>query len=129
MDHAVVGGDILEQKVDAIVNAWHPNNTRRWRLDRRGAIKRHPGLWPFRELSRARPLLLGMGALTGAGPLNYAGIIHVAGQSLLCRATGFSIRKSVTSAIPLAPERGFSSIALPIIGTRSGAFGEKERWG
>ena len=40
MDHAVVGGDILEQKVDAIVNAWHPNITRPWRLGRRGAIKR-----------------------------------------------------------------------------------------
>src|SRR5262249_40930732 len=87
-----------------------------------GAIKRRAGLEPFRELARAGPLRLGTAVFTGAGRLGYRGIIHVAGINMLWRASGESIRRSVSSAMSIVADRGFASIAFPIIGAGSGGF-------
>jgi PadR family transcriptional regulator, regulatory protein PadR len=51
----VVGGDLLDQRVDAIVNAWNRNFIPWWLLLPQGvsgAIKRRGGYAPFRELRR-----------------------------------------------------------------------------
>jgi O-acetyl-ADP-ribose deacetylase (regulator of RNase III) len=127
--YAVVDGDLLEQPVDAIVNAWNRNVIPWWLLISMGvsgAIKRRAGLAPFEALGDLGPIPLGGAVLTGAGLLPYRGIIHVAGIDLLWRASRASIRDSAQSAIALARDRGFATLAMPVIGSGSGGFAEPE---
>lgn len=119
----VVHGDLLDQDVDAIVNAWNRNVVPWWLLIPQGvsrAIKRRAGYAPFRELARLGPIPLGGAVVTSAGKLPHKAIIHVAGINLLWRASEKSIRGSVRSAITLARDRGFRSIAFPLIGAGTG---------
>jgi O-acetyl-ADP-ribose deacetylase (regulator of RNase III) len=98
----VVEGDLLDQQVDAIVNAWNRNILPWWLLLPQGvsgAIKRRGGLQPFRELRRVGAMPLGTAVVTSAGRLPYRGIIHVAGINLLWRASEQSIRDSVKHAL------------------------------
>lgn len=110
-----------------IVNAWNRNWIPWWLLLPQGvsgAIKRRAGSPPFRELGRAGPIALGGAVVTGAGRLPHKAIIHVAGINLLWRASPRSIQDSVHSALALAVERGFRSLAFPLIGAGSGGFAE-----
>jgi O-acetyl-ADP-ribose deacetylase (regulator of RNase III) len=123
----VVEGDLLDQRVDAIVNAWNRNVIPWWLLLPQGvsgAIKRRGGTQPFRELARVGPMPLGTAVVTSAGRLPYRGIIHVAGINLLWRASEQSIRDSVVHALARAREHGFRSLAFPILGAGSGGFNE-----
>ncbi len=122
-----VEGDLLEQRVDAIVNAWNRNIIPWWLLLPQGvsgAIKRHGGSAPFRELARVGPMPLGTAVVTSAGRLPFKGIIHVAGINMLWRASERSIRDSVANALARAREQGYASVAFPIIGAGSGGFDE-----
>jgi len=123
-----VEGDLLEQRVDAIVNAWNRNVLPWWLLLPQGvsgSIKRRAGLEPFRELARLGSIPLGGAVLTSAGRLPFRGIIHVAGINLLWRASVASIQDSVRNALILAAQHGFQSLAFPVIGAGSGGFDEK----
>ncbi|MCC6524452.1 MAG: macro domain-containing protein [Polyangiaceae bacterium] len=123
----VVTGDLLDQEVDVIVNAWNRNVVPWWLLIPQGvsrAIKRRAGYEPFRELARHGPIPLGGAVLTGAGRLPYRGIIHVAGISMFWRSSERSIRGSAKSALALAAEHGFSSVAMPLIGAGTGGGDE-----
>jgi O-acetyl-ADP-ribose deacetylase len=129
MQVRVVDGDLLDQDVDVIVNAWNRNIIPWWLLLPQGvsgAIKRRAGLEPFRELARHGSIPLGGAVLTGAGRLPFKGIIHVAGINMLWRSSELSIRKSVANAVELARRQHFRSIALPLIGAGSGG-GKEER--
>jgi O-acetyl-ADP-ribose deacetylase len=124
----VVEGDLLEQDVEVIVNAWNRNIIPWWLLLPQGvsgAIKRRAGLEPFREIGRTGALPLGEARITGAGELPHKGIIHVAGINMLWRSSEGSIRGSVRSALALAAEHGYRSIAFPVIGAGSGGMGEE----
>jgi O-acetyl-ADP-ribose deacetylase (regulator of RNase III) len=125
MQPDVVTGDLLDEDVEVIVNAWNRNVIPWWLLLPQGvsgAIKKRAGLEPFRELAKAGPLALGAAVLTGAGRLGHRGIIHVAGINMLWRASEESIRRSVSSAMSIVADRGFGSVAFPIIGAGSGGF-------
>jgi len=125
MTVVVVEGDLLDQNVDVIVNAWNRNIIPWWLLLPQGvsgAIKRRAGTGPFKELQKCGPMPLGRAVLTSAGKLPFQAIIHVAGINMLWRASEFSIRESVRNAIRLAEEHGFRSIAFPLIGAGSGGF-------
>jgi O-acetyl-ADP-ribose deacetylase (regulator of RNase III) len=125
----IVEGDLLDQDVDCIVNAWNRNVIPWWLLLPQGvskAIKRRAGLAPFWELGRHGPIPLGGAVLTSAGKLPQRAIIHVAGISLLWRSSEKSIRGSVRSSLELATRHGFRSIAFPLIGTGTGR-GRTER--
>lgn len=66
----VVDGDLLDQDVDVIVNAWNRNVIPWWLLLPQGvsrAIKRRAGYAPFRELARVGAIHLGGAVATGAG--------------------------------------------------------------
>jgi O-acetyl-ADP-ribose deacetylase (regulator of RNase III) len=124
MEPEIVKGDVLEQDVDVIVNVWNRNVIPWWLLLPQGvsgAIKRTGGTAPFRELAQHGPIQLGGAVLTGAGKLNFEGIIHVAGINLMWFATEKSIRGSVRSAMDIVDQHGFASIAFPIIGAGSGS--------
>ena len=123
----VVEGDLLDQHVDVIVNAWNRNIIPWWLLLPQGvsgAIKRRGGRVPFQAVAKHGPIPLGGAVLTSAGRLPFKGIIHVAGINMLWRASERSIRDSVRNALQLAHENGFRSIAFPLIGAGSGGFNQ-----
>ena len=123
MEIKIVDGDLLEQKVDVIVNAWNRNIIPWWLLLPQGvsgAIKRFGGTQPFRELARHGSMPLGTAVETSAGRLPYRAIIHVAGINLLWRSSVRSIQDSVRNAMSIAIDRRYSSIAIPLIGAGSG---------
>ena len=123
----VVHGDLLDQEVDVIVNAWNRNIIPWWLLLPQGvsgAIKRRGGTAPFKELAKHGSIPLGGAVLTSAGRLPFKAIIHVAGINMLWRSSEWSIRQCVRSAMALATERGFQSIAFPLIGAGSGGFNQ-----
>jgi O-acetyl-ADP-ribose deacetylase (regulator of RNase III) len=127
MNLQLVQGDLLDQDVDVIVNAWNRNIIPWWLLLPQGvsgAIKRRGGTSPFKELRKHGSIPLGGAVLTSAGRLPFKGITHVAGINMLWRASEWSIRQSVRNAMALAHEKGFRSIALPLIGAGSGGFNQ-----
>jgi O-acetyl-ADP-ribose deacetylase (regulator of RNase III) len=118
-------GDLLDQQVEVIVNAWNRNIIPWWLLLPQGvsgAIKRRGGLRPFRELGRKGPMPLGSAVVTGPGRLPYQAIIHVAGIDMMWRASERSIRISVRNSMALVEAHGWRSVAFPIIGAGSGGF-------
>ena len=119
----VVDGDLLEQDVEVIVNAWNRNVIPWWLLLPQGvsgAIKCRAGYEPFRELARHGPIPLGGAVVTSAGRLPFKAIIHVAGISLFWRSSQQAIRGCVRSALRIAREKGYRSIAFPLIGAGTG---------
>ncbi len=127
MSPTIVEGDLLDQDVEVVVNAWNRNVIPWWLLLPQGvsgAIKRRGGLEPFRELARLGPIPLGGAVLTGAGTLPFRGIIHVARIDLLWRASERSIRGSVRTALAIVAEQGFKSVAFPIVGGGTGGVSE-----
>ena len=90
MNVTVIEGDLLDQDVDVIVNAWNRNIIPWWLLLPQGvsgAIKKRGGTGPFKELSKHGPIPLGEAVLTSAGRLPFKAIIHVAGINMLWQAT------------------------------------------
>lgn len=123
MEPTVVSGDLLDQPVEAIVNPWNRNIIPWWLLLPQGvsgAIKRRAGVQPFQEVRRFGPIPLGEAVLTSAGRLPFLGIIHVAGINMFWRSSEFSVRQSVRSAMRIAREQKYRSIAFPLIGAGSG---------
>lgn len=123
MEPHIVDGDLLGQDVEVIVNAWNRNIIPWWLLLPQGvsgAIKRRGGLEPFRELGRKGAIPLGGAVETCAGRLPFRSIIHVAGINMLWRSSERSIRDSVRSAMAITLDKGYRSIAFPLIGAGSG---------
>jgi O-acetyl-ADP-ribose deacetylase (regulator of RNase III) len=127
MKAKVVDGDLLDQDVDVIVNAWNRNFIPWWLLLPQGvsgAIKKKGGYAPFREVRKYGLLPLGGAALTSAGELPQEAIIHVAGLHAYWVSSEKSIRLSVRNAMEMADEYNYKSIAFPLIGAGTG--GKKE---
>jgi O-acetyl-ADP-ribose deacetylase (regulator of RNase III) len=125
--YQIVDGDITEQPVDVIVNAWNRNIIPWWLLLPQGvsgAIKKRAGYQPFIELGRLGAIPLGQAVLTSAGKLPYRAIIHVAGISMWWTASPASIQASVRSAMQLVDQHGFASVAFPLIGAGTGGIGD-----
>ena len=123
MDLRVVEGDLLDQPVEVVVNAWNRNLVPWWLLLPQGvsrAIKRRAGSAPFREVGRHGIIPLGGAVETGAGRLPFKAILHVAGIDLVWRSSEWSVRQSVRSVLALAKSRGYRSVAFPLIGSGSG---------
>ncbi len=124
MNHIeIIEGDLLDQDVDVIVNAWNRNIIPWWLLLPQGvsgAIKKRAGYGPFRELGKLGPIPLGGAVLTTAGRLPFKAIIHVAGINMWWRSSERSIRASCRSVVALARQHGFQSIAFPLIGAGTG---------
>lgn len=123
----VVDGDLLDQEVEILVNAWNRNIIPWWLLLPQGvsgAIKRRAGVRPFIELGW-RPLPLGAARSTGAGRLPHRAIVHVAGIDMLWRSSERSIRDSAIHALAEVRRLGGRSVAFPVIGAGSGGMSEQ----
>ena len=126
MQAEMVSGDLLEQKVDVIVNSWNRNIIPWWLLLPQGvsgAIKRQGGTGPFKEVAKYGAIPLGEARLTSSGQLNFDAIIHVAGINLFWFATEYSVKQSVVNAMGIVNEQGYKSVAFPLIGSGSGNRG------
>jgi O-acetyl-ADP-ribose deacetylase (regulator of RNase III) len=124
MSIETVEGDLLDQQVDAIVNAWNRNTIPWWLLLPQGvsgAIKRR-GTAPFRELRKYGRMALGEAVWTGAGALPFKGIVHVAGINDFWRGSERTTRLCVRNVLAVVWEKGLESIAFPLIGTGSGGL-------
>ena len=100
MQIRIVKGDILDQKVDAIVNPWNRNLIPWWLLLPRGvsgSIKKRGGCRPFIELRRNNLLPLGGVLVTSARRLPFEGIIHVTGVGHNWRSSERSLCDPVRS--------------------------------
>lgn len=125
----VVEGNLLDQDVEVIVNAWNRNFIPWWLLLPQGvsgAIKKRGGTAPFQELRKFGTLALGEAVVTGPGKLPYKAIIHVAGINAFWRASEYSVRESVKNAVKIANEKGYQSLAFPTIGGHTGGLKEEK---
>lgn len=121
----IVQGDLLDQPVEVIVNAWNRNVIAWWLLLPQGvsgAIKKRGGYQPFKELARMGSIPAGGARLTSAGKLPFKAIIHVAAINLLWRASPEIVRNCTANALATAAENLFSSIAIPLIGSGTGGL-------
>ena len=90
MNVTVVEGDLLDQDVDVIVNAWNRNIIPWWLLLPQGvsgAIKKRGGTGPFKELRKHGAIPLGGAVLTSAGKLPFKGdcasVIDLSSESFI----------------------------------------------
>lgn len=123
MKPIIIQGDLLDQRVEVIVNAWNRNIIPWWLLLPQGvsgAIKKKGGHAPFREIAKFGAIPLGEARVTSAGNLPFKAIIHVAGINMFWCATKSSVTDSVMNAMKIVNERGFKSVAFPLIGAGSG---------
>lgn len=125
----VIDGDLLDQSVEVIVNAWNRNIIPWWLLLPQGVsggIKKRGGYEPFKELGRMGAIPPGGAVVTGPGRLPFKAIIHVAGINMLWSSSEQIIRDCVKNAMRIANEKGYASVAFPLIGAGTGGFNPDE---
>jgi O-acetyl-ADP-ribose deacetylase len=120
----IIAGDLVEQGVDAIVNA--ANNDLVLGGGVAGAIRSRGGPSIQEECDAHGPVEIGEAALTGGGELPAHHIIHAASMALGGRTTAESLRSSMDHAFRLAREHGVRTIAVPAVGTGIAGFPMEE---
>jgi len=116
----VVSGSVIEQPVEAIVNAANTKMRGGGGLD--GAIHRAAGRGLLQELERVAPdgSVTGEAVWTGAHNLPFKGIIHVAGpfwNEHRAQECDRLLVRAYTSALEVAVAHDVRSIGLPSIST------------
>jgi O-acetyl-ADP-ribose deacetylase (regulator of RNase III) len=116
----IVSGDLVEQHVDAIVNA--ANNDLVLGAGVAGAIRQRGGAAIQLECDAHGSVRIGEAAITGAGELPARHVIHAASMRLGGRTTPHSLKASMDRAFVLARENDVGSIAIPAVGTGIAGF-------
>ncbi len=116
----IMSGDLVEQDVDAIVNA--ANNDLVLGAGVAGAIRRRGGPAIQRECEAHGPIRVGEAAITGGGDLPARYVIHAASMGLGGVTTSHALRSSMDHAFRLARENGVRTIAIPAVGTGVAQF-------
>lgn len=116
----IIASDLVEQRVDAIVNA--ANNDLLLGGGVAGAIHRRGGPAIQRECDALGPVRVGEAAMTGGGELHARFVIHAASMQLGGRTTAESLRSSMDHVFRLAREHAVRTIAVPAVGTGIAGF-------
>jgi O-acetyl-ADP-ribose deacetylase len=116
----IVSGDLVEQNVDAIVNA--ANNDLVLGAGVAGAIRRRGGATIQQECDAHGRIKVGEAVLTGGGDLPARYVVHAASMRLGGATTSHSLRSSMDHAFRLASEHGVRTIAIPAVGTGVAGF-------
>src|SRR5712691_4279556 len=116
----IITGDVVEQAVDAIVNA--ANNDLQLGGGVAGAIRRAAGPSVQDECDAHGPVHVGEAAITGAGRLRANYVIHAASMALGGRTTRTSLRSSMDHVFRLAHQHEVDTIAVPAVGTGIAGF-------
>jgi O-acetyl-ADP-ribose deacetylase (regulator of RNase III) len=120
----IIAGDLVEQDVDAIVNA--ANNDLLLGGGVAGAIRSRGGPAIQRECDAHGPVKVGDAAITGGGELSARHVIHAASMHLGGRTTAETLRSSMDNVFRLAREHGVRTIAVPAVGTGIAGFPMEE---
>jgi O-acetyl-ADP-ribose deacetylase (regulator of RNase III) len=116
----IIAGDLVEQDVDAIVNA--ANNDLLLGGGVAGAIRNRGGAAIQRECDAHGPVKVGEAAITCGGELRARHVIHAASMRLGGRTTAESLRSSMDHVFRLAREHDVRTIAVPAVGTGIAGF-------
>jgi O-acetyl-ADP-ribose deacetylase (regulator of RNase III) len=116
----IISGDLVEQEVDAIVNA--ANNELVLGGGVAGAIRMRGGPVIQQECDSHGPVRVGEAAITGGGDLPAHHVIHAASMGLGGITTSHALRSSMQHAFRLARENGVRTIAIPAVGTGIARF-------
>jgi O-acetyl-ADP-ribose deacetylase (regulator of RNase III) len=116
----IIAGDLVDQEVDAIVNA--ANNELVLGGGVAGAIRSRGGPSIQQECDAHGPVAVGGAALTGAGELTARHVIHAASMALGGRTTADSLRSSMDEVFRIAREQRVTKIAVPAVGTGIAGF-------
>jgi O-acetyl-ADP-ribose deacetylase (regulator of RNase III) len=118
-------GDITEFKGDAIVNPANKYLVMGGGVA--GAIKKKGGVGIEREARKYAPIEIGEAVVTSAGRLKCKAIIHAPTvDSPGERSTRDYVYKATLAALRVARERGFKSIAFPLMGAGIGGLSPEE---
>lgn len=116
----IITGDLVEQEVDAIVNA--ANHDLVLGAGVAGAIRRRGGPDIQRECDAHGPIGVGEATITGGGELPAHHVIHAASMALGGRTTQQSLKSSMDHSFRLAREHGVRTLAIPAVGTGIAGF-------
>jgi O-acetyl-ADP-ribose deacetylase len=116
----IIAGDLVEQNVDAIVNA--ANNDLVLGGGVAGAIRLRGGPSIQRECDAHGPIRVGEAAITGGGELPAHHVIHAASMALGGRTNDESLRASMRHVFRLARQHCVQTIAIPAVGTGIAGF-------
>ncbi|MFI5283251.1 MAG: macro domain-containing protein [Candidatus Dormibacterales bacterium] len=116
----IIEGDLVDQQVDAIVNA--ANNDLILGGGVAGAIRQKGGPSIQLECDAHGSIEVGEAAITGGGELAARYVIHAASMSLGGRTTQSALRSSMRKAFKLARLHTLRSVAVPAVGTGIAGF-------
>jgi O-acetyl-ADP-ribose deacetylase (regulator of RNase III) len=116
----IISGDLVEQHVDAIVNA--ANNDLVLGAGVAGAIRKRGGPAIQLECDAHGSIRIGEAAITGGGELPARHVIHAASMGLGGRTTTHSLKSSMDHAFVLARDHRVRTIAIPAVGTGIAGF-------
>ena len=116
----ILDGNLVDQAVDAIVNA--ANNELWMGSGVAGAIKARGGSQIEAEAMSRGPIEPGQAVVTSGGQLPARHVIHAAVMGQDLQTSAAFIDRATRSALAVAEDYGLQSIALPAFGTGVGGF-------
>jgi O-acetyl-ADP-ribose deacetylase (regulator of RNase III) len=115
----VIQGSILDANVEVVVNAANSHGFMGGGVA--GVIKRAAGIEVEQEAVKQAPIPVGQAVLTSAGKTLFKGIIHAPTMPEPgMRIPAENVARATKAALSLADEKGFTSIAIPGMGTGVG---------
>ena len=121
----VIQGSILDANADVIVNAANSHGFMGGGVA--GVIKRAAGIEVEQEAVKQAPIPVGQAVLTSGGKTLFKGIIHAPTMPEPgMRIPAENVARATNAALDLADEKGFTSIAIPGMGTGVGGVEPKE---
>lgn len=121
----VVQGSILEAEAEVIVNAANSQGYMGGGVA--GVIKRAAGIEVEAEARKQAPIPVGKAVLTSGGKTKFKGIIHaptMPGPAM--RIPARNVALATKAALALGDSHGFTSIAIPEMGTGVGGVAHAE---
>lgn len=125
MEIEILKGNILDVDVEVIVN---PANSRGWMAAGvAAAIKIAAGADVEKEAVSKGPTPVGVAIVTSGGNTRFKAIIHAPTmQSPIDKIGPENVLRAIVAALKLADESGYSTLALPGMGTGMGGVDPRE---
>ena len=128
LEVTVLKGSILEVEAQLIVNA--ANSLGFMGGGVAGVIKRAAGVEVEEEARRQAPIPVGKAVVTSGGKTKFTGIIHAPTMTQpAMRIPAENVALATRAAMALADEKGFTSLALPGMGTGVGGVAHADAAG
>ena len=119
MDITILQGSLLDVDVQVIVNAANSHGLMGGGVA--GVIRRAAGSQVEDEARKQAPIAVGTAVLTSGGRTKFLGIIHAPTMpEPAMRIPAENVAQATRAALVLADEKGFTSMAIPGMGTGVG---------